>query len=220
MKVGNEMRRDKHRRPTPDQSHRDIPAVRFWQNIDRETFEFALSNDDKYSAFLQALHDPGYSPCSFPTLLRKFNISLHEAQSLYTDHMRYLGLIRMSNQLPQIMADVAEDALSHMQACPRCAGKKVVGSRGNKKVLRDCPECKSTGEVRVMGDKHARELVFETMKLIKQSGPLVAINQSIGTAGALDSKFEDLMKLTQAIVNAPTTTTSIEESTTVVPTAD
>src|SRR5215471_9650156 len=104
------MRRDKHLRPTPEQSHRDVPALHFWNNVDREQFEFALSANDKYSTFLRALSDPSYSRCSFATLLRKFNISLHEAQSLYTDHMRHMALLQMSSQLPQVAADVTEDA--------------------------------------------------------------------------------------------------------------
>src|SRR5262249_51270730 len=110
------MRRDKHLRATPDSSHRDIPALRFCDTSDRNQFELALSDNDrtdKYSAFLQALSDPTYARCSFPTLLRKFNISLHEAQTLYTDHMRHMGLLLLSSQLPQVMADVAEDAKSY-----------------------------------------------------------------------------------------------------------
>src|SRR5215813_12624666 len=143
------MRRDKHSRRTPEHANRDVPAVRFWKSIDREAFESALSGSDKYTTFLQALHNPHYSRCSFPTLLRKFNISLHEAQSLYTDHMRYWGLLQMSNQLPQIMADVAEDARSHMQACPRCEGEKFIEStRGDSKGPKSCPDCNGSGTVR------------------------------------------------------------------------
>src|SRR5215813_6057404 len=177
------MKHDKHRRSTPDQPHRDIPALRFWDAIDRDQFELALSDNaknDKYAAFLQALSDPTYSRCSFPTLLRKFNISLHEAQAIYTDHMRHMSLLLLSSQLPQVMADVTEDAKSHMKACPRCDGDKVVVfTRGNKKARKKCPECKGTGEVRMIGDKHARDLVFESMKLTrKHDGPLFAIQQN------------------------------------------
>ena len=195
------MKRDKQLRSTPEESHRDIPALRFWHNIDRDAFEFALSDNDKYATFLRALHDPNYSRCSFPKLLRKFNISLHEAQCLYTDHMRHLGLLRMSNHLPQIMEDVAVDALSHMQACPRCDGEKVVESmRGDRKIRRMCPGCKGSGEVRVIGDKHARELVFESMKLIRQrEGPLVAIQQNFDAGDGLNESLETLLKRTQAI---------------------
>jgi len=169
--------------------------------IDRDQFELALNGNDKYAAFLQALSDPAYASCSFPTLLRKFNISLHETQTVYTDHMRHMGLLRMSNQLPQVMADVTEDARSHMRACPRCDGEKVmVSTRGNKTSRKQCPECKGTGEVRVIGDRHARDLVFESMKLTRQrEGPLVAIQQNIGES-TLSTRMEDLLKQTQKIV--------------------
>jgi len=196
------MRRDKHSRSTPDQSHRDVPALRFWNAIDREAFEFALSGKDKYSTFLRALYDPHYSRCSFPTLLRKFNISLHEAQSLYTDHMRCLGLLAMSNYLPEIMTDVAEDALSHMHACPRCDGEAVVEStRGGRKVRKTCPDCNGSGKVRVIGDRHARNLVFESMKLIRQrEGPLVAIQQNMGPDDMCPS-LEDVLKHSYSLLH-------------------
>jgi hypothetical protein len=197
------MKRDKHLRRVPEQAHRDIPALRFWNAIDRDAFEFALSGNDKYATFLHALYDASYARCSFPTLLRKFNISLHEAQSLYTDHMRCLGLLAMSNHLPEIMEDVAEDALSHMQACPRCDGEKFVESmRGDEEnVTKACPECNGSGKVRVIGDSHARDLVFESMRLIRQrGGPLVTIQQNIGTANdGLNASLESVLKLTQAI---------------------
>src|SRR5215813_3976843 len=200
------MKRDKHLRPTPQQSHRDLPALRFWDSIDRDQFELALSDNDrndKYAAFLHALSDPTYARCSFPTLLRKFNISLHEAQTIYTDHMRHMALLQMCSQLPQVVADVAEDAKSHMGACPRCDGEKVVVStRGDKRARKKCPECKGTGEVRMIGDKHARDLVFESMKLTGQKSPLVAMQQNFVSGGRdmmLDNNMEKLLSLSAAL---------------------
>jgi len=200
------MKRDKHFRPTPDQSHRDIPALHFWDAIDRDQFALALSDNaknDKYTAFLQALSDPTYARCRFPTLLRKFNISLHEAQALYTDHMRHTALLQMCSQLPQVVADVTEDAKSHMHACPRCDGEKVVVStRGNKRTSKKCPECRGTGEVRIIGDKHARDLVFESMKLTGQKSPLVAMQQNFVSGGRdmmLDNNMEKLLSLSAAL---------------------
>ena len=195
------MKRDKHLRQTPESSHRDIPALRFWDTIDRDQFELALSDNDKYATFLQALSDPTYARCSFPTLLRKFNISLHETQAIYTDHMRHMGLLLMCSQLPQVIADVTEDAKSHMRTCPRCDGEKVIEfTRGNKRATKNCPDCRGTGEVRVIGDKHARDLVFESMKLTGQKAPLVAIQQNIGAGGGLSTRMEDLLKQTQSII--------------------
>src|SRR5215471_14742704 len=111
------MKRDKHLRPTPDSSHRDIPALRFWDTIDRDQFELALADhdkNDKYAAFLQALSDPTYARCSFPTLLRKFNIQPPETPTLFPDPQPPKALLQMCSQLPQVVADVAEDAKSHM----------------------------------------------------------------------------------------------------------
>ena len=200
------MKRDKHLRPTPNQSHRDIPALRFWDTIDRDQFELALSDNaknDKYASFLQALSDPTYARCSFPTLLRKFNISLHEAQTIYTDHMRHMALLQMCSQLPQVVADVTEDAKNHIHACPRCDGEKVVVfTRGNKSTRKKCPECRGTGEVRVSGDKHARDLVFESMKLTGQKSPLVTMEQNFVSAGGdmmLDNNMEKLLSLSAAL---------------------
>jgi hypothetical protein len=190
------MKRDKHHRRTPEYASRDVPALRFWNSIDRDDFESALSGDDKYTTFLQALHDPNYGRCSFPALLRKFNISLHEAQTLYTDHMRHMGLLAMSSQLPAIMADVAEDAKDRMESCPRCDGLKTISYQQTE--TRECPTCKGSGEIRRIGNEHARDLVFESMKLIRQRGPLVAIAQNIGADG-LDSRMESILKLTRAI---------------------
>ena len=191
------MKRDKHSRWAPEHPNRDIPATRFWNSIDRDAFESALSGSDKYATFLQTLHDPQYSRCSFPTLLRKFNISLHEAQTLYTDHMRHMGLLAMSSQLPAIMADVAEDAKNRIETCPRCDGLKSVPSQHGE-TIRDCPTCKGTGEIRRTGNEHARDLVFESMKLIRQRGPLVTIAQNIGIDG-MDGRMESLLKLTRSI---------------------
>src|SRR5215831_2482513 len=195
MKSETIMKRDKHCRPTPEQSHRDIPALVFWDTIDRDQFELALSDNDKYSVFLHALSDPTYARCSFPTLLRKFNISLHEAQGIYTDHMRHTALLQMCSQLPQVIADVTEDAKSHMRACPRCDGEKVVVfTRGNKSTRKKCPECRGTGEVRIIGDKHARDLVFESMKLTGQKSPLVTMEQNFVSGGGGDMMLNHNME--------------------------
>src|SRR5262249_9808603 len=144
-----------------------------------------------------------YARCSFPTLLRKFNISLHEAQTLYTDHVRHMALLQMCSQLPEVIADVAEDAKSHMRACPRCDGEKVVVStRGNTKARKKCPECRGTGEVRMIGDKHARDLVFESMKLTGQKSPLVTMEQNFVSGGGdmmLDHNMERLLSLSAAL---------------------
>src|SRR5262245_10145355 len=105
-----------------------------------------------------------------------------------------MALLQMCSQLPQVVADVTEDAKSHMHACPRCDGEKVVVSmRGNKSTRKNCPECKGTGEVRIIGDKHARDLVFESMKLTGQKSPLVAMQQNFVSGGGADMMLDNNM---------------------------
>ena len=211
------MRTDKHKRKIPENAALDIPARRFWDNVDHDKVELFMqepqhvdstSGISKYDSFLRALHDPAYSRLTFPAMLRKFNLSLHEVQTIYTDGMRQMGLLQMSNALPQVMADVSEDAKSQMVLCPRCDGDKIeviVDERNAKgKVVKSheqqCRVCEGVGKVKVPGDKHARDLMFESMKLTKQGGPLVAIQQNIGGNGTqLDSNIESLLKMTQTI---------------------
>lgn len=212
------MKRDKHKRLMPDSPIADIPAKRFWENVDHSEVELFMQEPQhcdpstgisKYDDFCRALHDPNFSRFSFPMMLRKFNISLHEIQSIYTDGKRQLGLLKMSSALPQVMEDVSEDAKSQMVLCPRCDGDKVeiiVDARNDKgKVTKSheqtCRVCEGAGKVKVPGDKHARDLMFESMKLTKlPGGPLVAIQQNLGGGGvSLDSNVESLLKLTQQI---------------------
>jgi len=66
--------------------------------------------------------------------------------------------------LPQIMADVTNNALNRDVVCPRCDGLKNV--RDGEAESRVCPVCKGEGQVRVPGDPHAIELVFEALALV------------------------------------------------------
>lgn len=144
------------------------------------------------------LSDPAYAHVSFATLARKANIALQELQEIYTNGMRHIGLLKMATSLPDIMGDVAEDAKTTMEVCPRCDGFKIVPAPDNQ--TRDCPLCKGKGEIRRTGDKHARDLVFESAKLIKQSGPMFAIQQNFGQ---MDTRMESMLKKTRQIVLEP-----------------
>lgn len=191
---------DKHGRELPNNPAADVPMRRFRENIDPDKLELFLGENEKYQLFLHALHDPTHAHLTFATICRKFSISLHELQTLYTDGMRHLGLLEMAANLPQVMVDVSEDAKSRMEHCPRCDGEGVVwfGSEANRQ-SKSCPQCRGTKEVRVSGDKHARDLVFESMKLTAQKGPLVAIQQNFGGGDGLDARMEGMLKMTQQI---------------------
>lgn len=203
-------KRDRSGREVPEVASLDIPARRFWDTVDHEKVELFMTEpqyEDKYQDFLRSFHDPNQMSLTFPARLRRYNITLHEVQQLYSNGMQQLALLQMSNNLPQIAADVSNNAKNQTVLCSRCDGLKYVlvverDDKGEvkKKVQRDCPVCKATGEVTVPGDKQALDLVFESMKLTKQSGgPLVNINQMIGQNAGMDSNVEGLLKMTQSI---------------------
>jgi hypothetical protein len=207
--------KDRYQRPIPSQPYKDEPMRRFSEHVDREHLQMFLhqSGNDRYETLALMMGDPAFAGLTFATLCKKNNITLHEMQMLYTDGMRQLALLKMSNALPDLMMDVAEDAKSKMEACPRCDGQGIVPDTGDR--TKDCPACQATGKIRRIGDRHARDLVFESAKLTKQTGPLVAI-QNITTG---DSHLEAILKKTRAIVldkpNMPMLETSHDETKTV-----
>lgn len=186
-------------------------AVRFFDSVDVDRLHLFMTEPahldpatgkSKYDDYLRSFADPAYNRLSHFTRMRKFGISVSELHQIYLDGQRHIGLLNLANRLPQVIDDTAADAESRLANCPRCDGETTVEStRGKQKIMRTCPECEGEGKVKVAGDKHARDLVFESAKLIKQSGPLVAIQNNVQTnvSSGLDSRLEDLMKLTQSI---------------------
>lgn len=169
------------------------PYRRFASEVNMEMLESFLLEDPDLETFARALRDPEYSEHSFIAMCRRFSVSLSRLQALYTEGMRSLGLLRMSTELPQVMADVAEDAKSRDIPCPRCDGKLVVPASDGPA---PCPLCKQIGHVRVPGDKHARDLVFESMKLTGITSPLVAISQDLRSS---EDTLGDMFRRTQTI---------------------
>ena len=173
---------------------------RFSKVVDREALEMFLAEKDnpKYETFLALLHDPAYAKLPFAQIARLAKISLSEFQQVYTDGMRHMGLLRMANALPQIMEDVAEDARNSTQLCHRCDGTGIVPDGERKTKV--CPVCDGERRVKKMGDKHARNLIFETAKLTGQAGPMVAIQQNFSIG---DTRMESMLKKTRSIVLEP-----------------
>jgi len=204
----NEMNnRDRHGRPVPVKSYVDIPVNSFFDTVDKDALLCALNENDKYTDFLSALCSAEYAHMAPATIMRKFGVTLHDMQMLYRDYRRNQGLIAMSDRLPKIMTDVAIDAETREMTCPRCEGDGIVYTQamdedGKKSdpQPKTCPECEGAKVVRKIGDKHARDLVFESMALTNQKVPLVAIqnNQFSGSAG-LNSSMEETLRATQRL---------------------
>jgi hypothetical protein len=178
----------------------DLPVRRFFETVDLEKLDMFLEGNDKYMNFAAALRSAEYAHLTYAKIMEKFGITLHELNSLYRDGSRSIGLFAMSNHLPKIMEDVSVDAESKDIICPRCEGDKSIYVLDSKDP-KNCPQCNGTGNIRQVGDKHARDLVFESMGLTSQRGPMVAIQQNFASKGAagLNSSMEDMLRLTQTI---------------------
>lgn len=196
-------RHDRHGRRIPRNPSQDQPMQRFIETVNKDALELILGQDERYHAFLHDLYNPRNSRRSFASIAVKHGLTLDSLHRIYTDGMRHYGLIEMSNRLPQVMVDVAEDSFSKMVCCPRCDGLKRLqigvtepteSDPKGTPILRDCPVCHATGEIRVPGDKDARNLMFEAMKLTGK-GTTVAIQQNFG-----HGSLEDDLQLTQKII--------------------
>lgn len=186
----------------PAKPHR--PSIeRFISNIDRDLLEFLLDQEEKYRLFVRALHDPAQHHLSFTALMKRYAITLHEIQALYTDGKRHMGLIRMANNLPQVLEDIGEDSLSHYECCSRCDGlgqisfnTGILDEDGKAEMTqRVCPVCKGQKEVRVQGSKDSRQQMLEAMRIIGKSAPQITLNQQFGSGN-----LEDELQVTQKIV--------------------
>jgi hypothetical protein len=127
----------------------------------------AHSGDERACRALEMLLDPAYSRFTLAKLCQRLGLSTLDLLELFRRHMLDMGIIEMSRRAPAIMEDVARDAESRMEACRECAGTGMVKdkSTGEKS---HCLHCSGEGQVRVPGDYRARNLMFQTLGLIKK----------------------------------------------------
>src|SRR5262245_14608478 len=92
----------KSTRKVPKSAAKDVDMKRFRDNVDPELLDAFLAQDKKYEGLLATLHDPAYDRYSFAAVCRLHNVSLADMQAVYTDGMRHLALLEMSNGLPKV----------------------------------------------------------------------------------------------------------------------
>jgi hypothetical protein len=194
--VKKKAKKDRYGRKVPAYPPADKAVKRFEKSINMEALRLFLDSNDlpKYQILFGLMVDPAYRKYSFSSLLRKAQIPLQEIQALYSDGMRHIGLLKMMNELPQIMSDVAEDAKTTVQPCPRCDALGTIAV--NEEEGRECPLCEGQRYIKKVGDRHARDLVFESAKLTGQA-PNVAVQTNIHIG---DAKLEQMLKRTRSIV--------------------
>ena len=146
-----------------------------------EALEF--SPKERLQALRAAMLDPKPGS-SFKRNCAKYEVNLTDLVECCSDLQRARGVVAMLKHLPQVMEDVAIDAKSQTVYCQKCDGGGVIFVKDSDP--KQCPQCKGKKEVRVPGDKDARNLVFEASNL-KGRQAKVQIQQNFGSPSVEDS---------------------------------
>jgi hypothetical protein len=181
----------------------------FYKEIDLPEFKEALtySKDPKYQMLLYAINNPRMRECSFALLCKRCGLSLSEVASLWKDHNMSIGMMRAMGHVPQVMEDIAIDSKSRVVDCTRCSGEgKLHNELYNNMLHAICPECHGDGKIRIVGDKDARGLLYESVGLRKTGG--INQNMNINVGGSMPS-MEDVISDAEKAMDI--SVTAIEE---------
>jgi len=188
----------------------------FYESVDHRELNEALTwagnaedvADPKWLQLQYQLVHPKTRNTKFSTLCRRFDIQLPDLLDFWRNWKTNSGTIRMMEHLPQVMEDVAVDSKSRTETCPDCAGEGFVKASEEREETEDqviireihkpCKRCYGRGAVRVMGNRHARDQLFEmaglTSKTAKGKAPMVAIQQNFGS-GELPDTVQKISKI-------------------------
>jgi hypothetical protein len=165
-----------------------------WDELDLPRFKEALefAEDPRHKMLLFALTTPKMRKMSFPELCRRCQLSLRDVSAFWRNHQLQKGMMRMMNHMPQVMEDTAEDAKTRVVPCETCDGTgKLTREIFNRQVGSICGECHGDGTVRIVGDKDARNLVFESAGL-RKSGLSVMQSVTVNAPPSLEDSIKGL----------------------------
>jgi hypothetical protein len=133
------------------------------ENITQDEMVGSLycSTDERAVQLLQMMTDPAYSRFTLGKLCQRVGLNSIDLLNAFRNYQLLRGIVEMSRVVPEVMADVAEDARSRMGICKGCQGKGLIDTRR-------CPQCEGAGVTRVPGDHRSRKLLFQTLRLIEK----------------------------------------------------
>jgi hypothetical protein len=173
--------------------------------IDRENLKAALADSEspKLQKFLAALAGTRYRGWNIGTVARKFSITPNELTTIWRDHNLAKGMATIIAGIPEIAADVVEDARSIKVICPQCDGWRFVPvpehlqEKFSARVV-ECPNCDGTGMVRKPGSDVDRQRMWEAAGLARKgNGVGVQVNVNAGQFQGVESVIEELERTTR-----------------------
>lgn len=166
------------------------PLEVFLEAVGKDELLLALEQSDKVPLIevAKSLCDPAVTILG---ACKKHKVTLMDLVSCFQEFKHAEGIIRMMNHVPQVLEDVAIDAKSKTEPCPRCDASGLEPNTDET----PCKLCRGQGEVRVKGDDTARQLLFEAQGLKGKKAPTVAIQQNFGGGVSLEETLSMTQKL-------------------------
>jgi hypothetical protein len=207
----------------------DVVFRRLEQAVPRAELAHIMEccSDERAQRLFKMLVEPKYLKRTLPWMAMECGLAYHDVLVLIRNHHLGEGLVRMSAHAPQVMEDIAVDARSREVTCGNCKGNlemingELVASVQVTEVVEDektkrpkllqklddegrpmwerCLVCDGLGTLRKVGDAESRKIMFETLKLTGQRGPLIA--QQFNSGGA--SSMEDAVGAAHAALDIP-----------------
>jgi hypothetical protein len=143
----------------------------------REELQKALATCEQLhiQRFLNDLTNLKHRDKGIAFLARKHAITPLELADIWRRHCLAQGMLNLIAGLPQMAADIVEDARSRMVPCERCDGlgevEYVFGPK--KGEIRVCPQCEGSGKVRIAGSSDARKMALEATGLVGKRATLI-----------------------------------------------
>lgn len=172
---------------------------------DEFRFSLATASDMRFRQFLDALTAPRFKGYKLATIAKYCDISMPQFFNWWQSAQHSIALARAQNAMPALISDMTVDAASRMVSCGRCDGFGVVSDHSGEDSklegqapakIKPCPTCKGKGEVREIGNQHARDRLLEVGGMIKKDrGAAVQITQNFGGA-TMASAVDSLNKIT------------------------
>lgn len=172
--------------PTRRRNRRNAAVVLFGSGIgrmespeQRENLHTALilHHDPRIRDFAIAVRND--SPLSVATLMEQYDLSITAVQKAYSDVVRAMGMIDMTNNARIIMQQIGEDAQSRDLPCIDC--DNGVDEKG-----KTCKTCRGTMTVRLLGDNERLKYVLESMEIINRNksggGVNVLLQNNVGSS--------------------------------------
>jgi hypothetical protein len=154
------------------------PTARLVALIGDDGLKEALSasDDPRAEALLGMFSDKAFAGHSLSAMRIRAGLSVADIVELFRNQKVMEATIGLAARAPQLLSDLADDAMSKDQPCRTCRGFGSILAPDSEQGTLPCPPCSGRGTVRVPGDTDARKIVFEVLGMAGKKGPMVQVN--------------------------------------------